>query len=511
MSDEEEAEQEEQDAAEEEADEPDVEFRASGIVHLPDHLSNSSTPMAAARTIPLPPPPLSIPRLQMPVLPIGRGSIRTHPIAFVAAFLAIVELASLAIHLALLPAARILRGHPHISLDIDVFVEAICAVAALIVMARLVEHRSLGVIGFDLHGSPRQFGIGLAIGAAIAIVTMWIMVASQDYVMPDAHARMIPWLPLCLCLAYAVADETIFRGYVFRLLEYRYGSLIGLGAMGAISAVLHIAASSATGIPLSHRIAGETIAAVSTGLLLAASYMTTRRLWMPIAIQWAWSFMAGPVLGMNLTSIGINTDSWCKPWIFGGLLRSGSEFGPAASIPSAIIWIVLGGFMLRSAIRSGQWKPIGTWQPATLPVSGGDPVGAAEADALRAWLDRADKAVEQIDAWLRNHPGNPAIVRTKSAPADSASALLQAAALIARFSNGNVHVWVQIDTNQNRQFIFVRSSQTRRKMRLAPDLTGEGWRFYSDSGIPLRLPWTESAFLQLIDDLRADLPGWNRW
>jgi hypothetical protein len=214
---------------------------------------------------------------------------------------------------------------------------------------------------------------------------------------------------------------------------------------------------------------------------------------------------------MNLTSIGINTDSWCQPWIVGGVIRGGSILGPAASLPSAFIWIVAGVLMLRHAIRSDQWKPIGTWQPATLPADNSDPAEAAELEALREWIGRVDECVAEMDAWLRNHREAPMIVKTGSGPNAPDASTLRAATLTANFAKGNVHIWGQADATANRRFIFVRSSSTHRKVRIVPSEDGSGWQFYSDSGLPLHIEWTEDSFLKLIDDLRANLPGWNSW
>jgi membrane protease YdiL (CAAX protease family) len=291
------------------------------------------------------------------------SSLWPHPVTLICAFLLVILLISLAIDIALHPIGPSVRGHPRISLDLAVFVEAGAALLALAVMAKFVEHRGLASVGFDRTRAARQIEAGALIGGVIALATMWLMSTSDDYVLNGPHQHLSPWMPLCVCLAYAIANEVIFRGYIFRIMEYRYGSLIGLLAMAAISTALHVAASGASIAAMPHEIVGEAIAAGSTGLLLAAAYMATRRLWMSISIQWVWSFVAGPILGMNLTGLGIDTDSWCRPSIQGGILGGGADVGPMATIAGGLVWTVAAAAVLSYAVHAKQWKPTRSWQP----------------------------------------------------------------------------------------------------------------------------------------------------
>ena len=65
--------------------------------------------------------------------------------------------------------------------------------------------------------------------------------------------------------------------------------------------------------------------AVEAGVLLAAAYITTRRLWLPIGLHFAWNFTQGGIFGVPVS--GFRVRGLLKSTLTGPELLSGGAFG----------------------------------------------------------------------------------------------------------------------------------------------------------------------------------------
>jgi membrane protease YdiL (CAAX protease family) len=87
--------------------------------------------------------------------------------------------------------------------------------------------------------------------------------------------------------------------------------------------------------------------ALTAGLLLAAAFVVTRRLWLVIGIHFAWNFTQGGIFGVAVS--GHEVDGLLRSELSGPELIAGGDFGPEASIfavglcvPVAVYLLVLG-------------------------------------------------------------------------------------------------------------------------------------------------------------------------
>ncbi|HEY7979195.1 MAG TPA: type II CAAX endopeptidase family protein [Rhizomicrobium sp.] len=152
-----------------------------------------------------------------------------------------------------------------------------------------------------------------------------------------------------MALLAGVAEEIIFRGAIYRLLEDGFGTLIAIVLSGALFGLLHALNPGAT-------LASTAAIAVEAGVLLAAAYLVTRSLWLAIGLHIGWNFTEGGIFGAAVSggkSHGLITTVFAGPdWLTGG------KFGPEASLTAVILCVVVALVLLGVAIRRGEWKPL---------------------------------------------------------------------------------------------------------------------------------------------------------
>ncbi len=118
--------------------------------------------------------------------------------------------------------------------------------------------------------------------------------------------------------------------------------------------------------------------AVEAGALLAAAYVATRSLWMPIGLHWAWNLFEGPVWGTPVSGIAAPSlgDSHGSPG------HRGSPAGSSARRPgcrrwcsgprSAVVFIVLAIRREQIVTPAWMWWIAGRFRRTTrslLPVA----------------------------------------------------------------------------------------------------------------------------------------------
>jgi membrane protease YdiL (CAAX protease family) len=81
----------------------------------------------------------------------------------------------------------------------------------------------------------------------------------------------------------AVVEEIVFRGLLFRILEEGLGSWLAMAMSAVLFGMIHLGnIEDPTPLSIASQSAG--------GLSLAAAYMLTRKLWLPVGIHWGWDF-----------------------------------------------------------------------------------------------------------------------------------------------------------------------------------------------------------------------------
>jgi membrane protease YdiL (CAAX protease family) len=147
-------------------------------------------------------------------------------------------------------------------------------------------------------------------------------------------AAMIPGL--IVALASGVTEEILFRGIIFRITEEKLGSVYALAITAAMFGLIHLGNPNAT-------LWSAFAIAVEAGIMLAAAYMLTRSLWLPIFIHISWNFAESGIFGTALSGMDLPS-TFFSAKVLGPPLVTGGAFGPENSV------IALGACSIAGAI-----------------------------------------------------------------------------------------------------------------------------------------------------------------
>lgn len=147
-------------------------------------------------------------------------------------------------------------------------------------------------------------------------------------------------------LGAAFIEELIFRGIIFRLVEKWLGSWISIFFSGLLFGFAHAANPNST-------IFSSVAIGIEAGILLAAVYMLTRKLWMVIGLHFAWNVVQGLVFSIPVS--GIEMDGLIDVHFVSGKseLLTGGAFGLEASLITVILMTVFSVFLLIRISRTG--------------------------------------------------------------------------------------------------------------------------------------------------------------
>jgi len=227
------------------------------------------------------------------------------------------------------------------------------AVAAYCWLVRLIERRRPSEL--SLRGAGAELAGGVAVGCFLfsaVIGTLWFL---GSYRVTGVGAWSAAAGALAGSVVSGAVEEILFRGVVFRNLEDQVGTWAALVASAALFGLLHISN------PHSSPWAAAAIA-IEAGVLLAAGFLLTRRLWLVMGIHFAWNFTQGGIFGVAVS--GGHASGLLTSTLTGPPLVSGGEFGAEASVVAVAICLAAGlvflarahalGHFLRPAWRRGR-------------------------------------------------------------------------------------------------------------------------------------------------------------
>jgi membrane protease YdiL (CAAX protease family) len=217
------------------------------------------------------------------------------------------------------------------------------ALIAYRIFVRFIEHRKMTEL--DASGSIHEIAQGFLIGALFSSGITGILALAGSYRVLGMNSPEVLLPALFFAVSSAVFEEILFRGVFFKLIEQRLGSWIALVLSAAIFGGLHLLNKNAT-------IVGVTAIMFQAGITMAAAFMLTRRLWLPIGIHFGWNFtqagiFASAVSG-NEAAQGLLRSTLTGPaWLTGGV------FGVEASIVTGALGIAAGILFILRANKIG--------------------------------------------------------------------------------------------------------------------------------------------------------------
>lgn len=217
-------------------------------------------------------------------------------------------------------------------------------VAAYVAYVRRIERRP--VFELALPGAARELGSGLVLGMSLFAMTIGTLALLGCYRVDGRHELSIVAIPLVAAIGTAFIEEIVFRGIVFRIVEGALGTWIALVLSSAIFGLLHLVNPHAT-------LQGAVAIVFEAGVMLAAAYVLTRRLWLPIGIHAGWNFTQGGIFGVSVS--GQPSGGLLDGTLSGPEWLSGGSFGAEASIVAVVLGIALGTTLLVMARRRGRF------------------------------------------------------------------------------------------------------------------------------------------------------------
>jgi len=224
---------------------------------------------------------------------------------------------------------------------------AIAGLAVYLGYAFFVERRVASEL--SVPGMAREFAIGLLIGAGLYAACELILMALGIYRVTGLNpwATMIP--AIAMAVGSSVYEELLFRGVLFGSVEKWLGSWAALVVSALVFGLTHLINPQAT-------LEGALFIAVEAGILLAAAFMLTRRLWLSIGFHLAWNYtqsaiFSGIVSGNEAQEGLIRSTTRGPSWLTGG------NFGVESSVVALVLCTTCGIVMLLMAVKRGKIVP----------------------------------------------------------------------------------------------------------------------------------------------------------
>lgn len=224
---------------------------------------------------------------------------------------------------------------------------AIAGFSVYLGYAHFIEKRTVSELA--VPGMGREFGIGLLIGAGLYAACELILMALGIYRVNGLNpiSFMIP--AIAMAVSSSVYEELLFRGVLFGSVEKWFGSWAALVVSSLVFGLTHLINPQGT-------LEGALFIAVEAGILLAAAYMLTRRLWLSIGFHMAWNYtqsaiFSGIVSGNEARQGLIRSTTRGPEWLTGG------NFGVESSVLALLLCTTTGIVMLVMAAKRGKIVP----------------------------------------------------------------------------------------------------------------------------------------------------------
>jgi uncharacterized protein len=230
--------------------------------------------------------------------------------------------------------------------------ELLFVVAGFVPMYAIAKFRKeeLNQYGLTRDGLFKDTALGFGLGFILVLLTVGILKMAGSYQWLGQNTNVDLVLPLIICLIVGIAEELIFRGFIFNTIEKGLGTSYAL----VITSVLFAGAHLLNPVPLNQRIIGCLALVFEAGLLFNSAYLINRRLWLPIGIHCAWDFFEGPFFGMVVSGVDISKPFY-QAKLVGDFMQTGGDFGPEASLTGFILGTTFGVILLIVAIKRRQW------------------------------------------------------------------------------------------------------------------------------------------------------------
>jgi membrane protease YdiL (CAAX protease family) len=244
-----------------------------------------------------------------------------------------VFIAGLAVVLAFVAAQKTLDFLPLDCMGRGIVGALLCIAAtfgAYFAYVRFIERRPF--FEFSRRDALKELGLGALIGMLLFTSTIGVLAALGVYQFTAVGSPANLILPFTSAITAAVFEEVLFRGVLFRIIEQWVGTWLSMVVSAILFGLIHLVNPHATLI-------GAIAIIFEAGILLAAAYLMTRRLWFPIGLHAAWNFTQGGIFGIAVS--GVPGKGFLLGSLNGPEWLSGGEFGAEASVVAIVLCLAV--------------------------------------------------------------------------------------------------------------------------------------------------------------------------
>lgn len=207
--------------------------------------------------------------------------------------------------------------------------EVLAATAVLLaygLYVRLFERRAATEIARQ-RALP-ELGMGLVTGVALVTVVVALLMVLDGYRIEGSNRLSLAVVtPLAMMTFVGVFEEVLSRGIVFRITENSLGSWAALAISSLVFGLAHLPGEGAGLLAIA--------ITVVAGIMFAAAYMLTRRLWLAIGIHIAWNYTLGSIFSVAVS--GREADGLLVGRVSGSDLLTGGTYGFEASVVTLLV------------------------------------------------------------------------------------------------------------------------------------------------------------------------------
>jgi len=194
------------------------------------------------------------------------------------------------------------------------------------------------------RGMARELGAGVLLGAGLLALTFAVLAALGAYRFLGVNTVSIMMLvPLAELVLIGMTEEMMFRGVIFGVTERSLGSTAAIAISALAFGLAHLPNE---GVSL---LAVAVI--VAYGVMQAALYMKTRRLWACIGTHVGWNYFLSGVFSSTVSGHAA-TGGLLRGELMGNATLTGGAFGVEGSLIALLLIAAAAAFWLRSAVAS---------------------------------------------------------------------------------------------------------------------------------------------------------------
>lgn len=200
-----------------------------------------------------------------------------------------------------------------------------------------------------MPGMARALGRGLLLGAGLVALTFVVLAALGVYQFSGVNAlSVLLLLPLAELVLVGMAEEMMFRGVLFGVTARALGNKAAIVISSLVFALAHLPNAGFSLLAI--------LAITAYGVLQAALYMQTRRLWVCIGTHIGWNYCVSQVFSSTVSG-HVATDGLLRGELSGNAMLTGGAFGVEASLVTVLLISAVAAYMLRLTFASAARTP----------------------------------------------------------------------------------------------------------------------------------------------------------